>query len=371
LSSDGIRGAGFERIVAPPHRRRLDDGAGGGVGAGRGKAIEWNTSPAWTNDEGAIVADSPNQERLGQDLGLGGKLSERSPVRLLNRDGTFNVRRNTLSPFHPYNAYNTLLTLPVPRLLALMAAGYLAANLLFASLYWLAGPGAIAGTADGPLGRFEDCMFFSVQTLATIGYGRLVPSTRAANVLVSVEALVGLLGFAILSGLLFARFTRPTARISFSRNAIIAPYRDGWALMFRLANLRNHDLTDVHAIVSLARWIDEGGQRKRHFDQLALERPSIVFMPLHWVVVHPIDAASPFRGMTLESFGACDPEVVCLISAADETFAQTVHARTSYDKADIVWGARFRDMYLADTEHVAIDLTRLHDTEDVTPPVSL
>lgn len=315
------------------------------------------------------MADSPNQDRLGQDLGLGGKFSERSTARLLNRDGTFNVRRNNLSPFHPYNAYHTLLSLPIPRLLALMAAGYLATNLLFASLYWLAGPGAIAGTADGPFGRFEDCMFFSVQTLATIGYGRLVPTTRAANLLVSVEALVGLLGFAILSGLLFARFTRPTARIRFSRNAIIAPYRDGWALMFRLVNLRNHNLTDVHAVVSLARWIDDGsGRRTRRFDQLALERQSIVFMPLHWVIVHPIDDSSPFRGMTPEALGACDPEVVCLISAADETFAQTVHAKTSYDKTDIVWGARFRDMYLADAERVAIDLTRLHDTEPVTRP---
>jgi inward rectifier potassium channel len=314
------------------------------------------------------VADSPNQNRLGQDLGLGGKFSERSTARLLNRDGTFNVRRNNLSPFHPYNAYHTLLSLPIPRLLALMAAGYVATNLLFASLYWLAGPGAIAGTADAPLGRFEDCMFFSVQTLATIGYGRLVPIARPANLLVSVEALVGLLGFAILSGLLFARFTRPTARISFSRNAIIAPYRDGWALMFRLVNLRNHNLTDVHAVVSLARWIDDGGHRTRRFDQLALERQSIVFMPLHWVIVHPIDDTSPFRGMTPEALGASDPEVVCLISAADETFAQTVHAKTSYDKTDIVWGARFRDMYLADAEHVAIDLTRLHDTEPVPRP---
>ena len=317
------------------------------------------------------VAERPTQERLNQDLGLGGKLSERSRARLLNRDGTFNVRRNNLSAFHPYNAYNTLLSLPIPRLLGLMAAGYVAANLLFASLYWLAGPGAITGEASTPLGRFEDCVFFSVQTLATIGYGKLVPATRAANVLVGIEALVGLLGFAILSGLLFARFTRPTARIAFSRHAIIAPYQDGWALMFRLVNLRNHNLTDVHAVVSLARWVEEKGARRRRFDQLALERDAIIFMPLHWVVVHPITDGSPLRGLTPESLPASEPEVVCLISAADETFAQTVHAKTSYDKSDIVWGARFRDMYVADADRVAIDLTRLHDIEPVPPPASL
>jgi inward rectifier potassium channel len=317
------------------------------------------------------VAERPTQERLNQDLGLGGKLSERSRARLLNRDGTFNVRRNNLSAFHPYNAYHTLLSLPVPRLLALMAAGYLVVNLLFASLYWLAGPGAIAGEGSTPLGRFEDCVFFSVQTLATIGYGKLVPVTRAANVLVGIEALVGLLGFAILSGLLFARFTRPTARIAFSRNAIVAPYQDGWALMFRLVNLRNHNLTDVHAVVSMARWLEENGKRRRRFDQLALERDAIIFMPLHWVVVHPIGDGSPLRGLTPESLAASDPEVVCLISAADETFAQTVHAKTSYDKTDIVWGARFGDMYVTDADRVAIDLTRLHDIEPVPPPTAV
>ncbi len=317
------------------------------------------------------MADTPTQERLKQDLGLGGKLSERSRARLLNQDGTFNVRRNNLGPFHPYNAYHTLLSLPVPRLLALMVAGYVVTNLLFASLYWLAGPGALAGASASPLARFEACVYFSVQTLATIGYGKLVPNSRAANILVGIEALVGLLGFAIVSGLLFARFTRPSARIRFSRNAIVAPYENGWALMFRLANLRNHDLTDVHAVVSVARWVDENGRRRRRFDQLALERDAILFMPLHWVVVHPITDGSPLRGLTPETLAGGDPEVVCLISAADETFAQTVHAKTSYDKSDIVWGARFRDMYVTDADRVAIDLDRLHDVDPVPPPASL
>jgi inward rectifier potassium channel len=314
------------------------------------------------------VSESPQQQRLGEDLGLGGKLSERSRVRLLNHDGTFNVRRNDLGPFHPFNVYHTLLSLPVPRLLGLMAGYYVAVNLLFATLYWLAGSDALAGAASTPLRRFEDSLFFSVQTLATIGYGRLVPNTRIANILVALEALVGLLGFAILSGLLFARFTRPTAKIVFSRNAIIAPYDAGWALMFRLVNLRNHDLTDVRAVVSFAHWVEENGSRRRRFDLLHLERPSIIFMPLHWVIVHPIDAESPLRGVTLSSLSAADPEIVCLITADDETFAQTVHSRTSYDKADIVWGARFRDMYIFDEDHVAIDLTRLHDLDPVDGP---
>jgi inward rectifier potassium channel len=316
------------------------------------------------------MAESSEQERLHQDLGLGGKLSERSTVRLLNRDGTFNVRRNDFSAFHPYNAYHSLLSLSIPRLLGLIAAGYFVTNLLFASLYWLVGPDALLGASGSPLARFEDCFFFSVQTVATIGYGRLVPHTAFANLLVALEALVGLLGFALLSALLFARFTRPTAKISFSRNAIIAPYRNGWALMFRLVNLRNDDLTDVHVVVSFARWLDERGTRRRRFDQLTLEREFIIFMPLHWVVVHPIREDSPMRGFSEASLADADPEVICLVSGDDETFAQRVHAKASYDKADIVWGARFRDMYLGDTDKVAIDLTRLHDFDRVdAPPV--
>jgi inward rectifier potassium channel len=207
-----------------------------------------------------------------------------------------------------------------------------------------------------------------VQTLATIGYGRLVPVTHVANVLVGIEALVGLLGFAIISGLLFARFTRPTAKITFSDNALIAPYEGGWALMFRLVNLRNHDLTDVRAVLSYARWEEIDGERSREFDQLALERDSIIFMPLHWVIVHPITDKSPMRRLTEASFAASEPEFVCLITADDETFAQTVHSRTSYDAEDVVWGARFRDMYVADSDHVAIDMSRLHDYTRVDPP---
>ena len=317
------------------------------------------------------MPESSAQERLNQDLGLGGKMSERSRSRLLNHDGTFNVRRTTLGAFHPYNAYHTLLSMPVRKLLGLVASLYFGVNLVFASLYWLAGVSALAGAASSPFARFEDCFFFSVQTLATIGYGKLVPNTRVANALVSVEALVGLLGFAVLSGLLFARFTRPSARIAFSESAVIAPYGSGWALMFRLANLRKHDFTDVRAVVSFSRWVNENGQRRRRFNQLSLERAAIIFMPLHWVIVHPITDASPLKGLTQDELLVSDPEIVCLVSGHDETFAQTVHAKTSYDKHEIVWGARFQDMYLADIEHVAVDLSRLDAYDALDPPASV
>ena len=133
--------------------------------------------------------------------------------------------------------------------------------------------------------------------------------------------------------------------------------------MFRLVNLRNHDLTDVRAVLSVARWVDDNGRRRRHFDQLTLERDFIIFMPLN--------DTSPLRGLTPASFAAAEPEVVCVLSSHDETFAQTVPAKTSYDATDILWGARFRDSYRPDTDRVTIDLTRLHEVESVAPPPSL
>ena len=138
--------------------------------------------------------------------------------------------------------------------------------------------------------------------------------------------------------------------------------------MFRLVNLRNHDLTDVHAVVSLARWVEESGARRRRFDQLVLERDFIIFMPLHWVVVHPI--TDTLRGLTAESLAGADPEVVCMITADDDVRPDGAR-KSSYDKADIVWGARFRDMYLPEADRVTIDLGRLDDVEAVPPPSSL
>jgi inward rectifier potassium channel len=141
--------------------------------------------------------------------------------------------------------------------------------------------------------------------------------------------------------------------------------------MFRMVNLRSHNLTDVRAVVTCSRWVEENGARTREFDQLTLERSSIIFMPVHWVIVHPITDASPLKGLTREAFEASDPEVYCLVTADDETFAQTVHARTSYDQTEIVWGARFRDMYLAESGRVSIDVSRLHEYNPVAPPDAL
>jgi inward rectifier potassium channel len=305
------------------------------------------------------------REEIDSDLGLGSRIAQESRKRFLNRDGTFNAIRKGLPLLGSLNAFHSLTTMSWPRFHLLVVSSYFATNLLFAMIYLLCGPQALDGAQRGGAhGSFLDAFFFSVQTLATIGYGKITPRGIAANLVVSVEALVGLMGFALATGLLFARFSRPQARIVFSQLAVIAPYRGSRAFEFRLANARRNELLEVHATVSLARWEFHDGKPVRRFHELPLERRQVGFLPLHWVVVHPIDEGSPLHGQTPESLEAADAEFLILLSAVDETFSQTVHARSSYKWNEVVWGAKFADMFVrTDDGTVAVDMRRLHWVE--------
>jgi inward rectifier potassium channel len=310
-------------------------------------------------------------EDARSDFGFGTRVAQQSQRRLLNRDGSFNVVRAGVPFYRSLSPYHALLTTSWPRFFAVVAAGYFVVNLVFAALYLLCGPGALEGARGGSLAvRFEDAFFFSVQTLATIGYGRMTPFGTVANMLVTVEALLGLMGFALATGLLFARFSRPTARIVFSDRAVVGPFRGGRALMIRVANERSNQLTDVSAAVSLSRLEDSSAGRVRRFHDLRLDRARVVFLPLHWVIVHPIDDASPLHGVTAETFVSLEPEILVLVSGVDDTFSQAVHARSSYRAGEVVWEARFGDMFLRTEEEglVGVDLRKLHDVEPGDPP---
>jgi inward rectifier potassium channel len=300
-----------------------------------------------------------------RDLGFGGRVAQQARNRFLNRDGSFNVRREGLPFFRSLSAYHALLTLSWPRFFLLCAVGYFATNGVFAVAYLLCGPGALSGSTAVGLGpRLAEAFFFSVQTLATIGYGALSPNGIAANLVSAVEALFGLMGFALVTGLLFSRFSRPTPHITFSEKAVVAPFRGGEALMFRVANERSNQLTDVQARVILSRLEGPSDNRVRKFHDLSLDRAQVVFFPLHWVVVHPIDERSPLRGITPEGFQAADAELLILLSAMDETFFQTVHVRSSYKPPEIAWGMKFADMFLRREDGlVGIDMRKIHDLE--------
>ena len=309
-------------------------------------------------------ASTEPSEEENPDLGFGSVIARESRRRLLNRDGSFNVKRDGLRPLSSLSLYHFLLTVSWPRFLMLVGATYMAVNLLFAAAFLLCGPDALAGKVERG-GRFLNDFFFSVQTFATIGYGSITPATLGANLLVTLESVVGLLGFALATGLVFARFSRPTARILFSRHAIIAPYGDGQALMFRIANARSSQIIELEAKVMLSRF--EGSGKGRGFHNLPLERDRVAFFPLSWTIVHPIDEESPLWGITAADLVASRIEVLVLLTGIDEGFSQTVHARSSYDGDEIVWGARFANIFNPAREDgiLSIDIGRLHEIEDV------
>lgn len=286
------------------------------------------------------MSEGPRPDDSKQDLGFGSVVTRAASLRLLNRDGSFNVQRKGLGLLSAMSPYHALVTMSWLRFNGIVLFSYLAANMLFALGYLACGPQALAAPPDAGLGVFR-AFFFSVQTIATLGFGHIHPVGWAANTLVTLEALVGMLGFAVVTGLAFARFSRPTARLRFSLRAVIAPYRGGRALMFRLANLRRAELINLEAQV-LFTWM--GPEGRRSFDALPLERERVTFFPLVWTVVHPIGPDSPLAHATEESLRESDAELLVLLSAYDETFAQDVHARTSYRAEEMVVGARFRSI---------------------------
>jgi inward rectifier potassium channel len=261
--------------------------------------------------------------------------------------------------------YHWFLTLPLPAVAAMCVGGYVTLNLIFALLYFV-DSGAIAHARPH---SFADMFFFSVQTIATIGYGNMYPLTPYANGLVTVETVTGLLYFALITGLLFTRFSRPSARVKFSRNMVVSQYEGAPTLMFRMANERRNQILQagVHVTLLRAERSAEGVSMWRQRD-LKLVRGQSSFFSLSWMIFHRIDEHSPLFGETAETLRAKDAEIVVLLAGVDEVLSQTVYARHAYDAADIRWGYRFVDVLQvdgqgSDDERTLLDLTRFDDME--------
>src|SRR5215216_5320911 len=262
---------------------------------------------------------TPDDTARDYDLGFGSIVSRDSRQRLLNRDGSFNVIRSGLGRFESFAPYHQLLTVSWTTFLGVAAACYLLLNVVFAFAYMASGDEALVGTGGSMLGgSFGRAFFFSVQTFATIGYGQLAPNGLSANLLVTVEALVGLMYQALATGLLFARFARPTASVLFSRRAVIAPYNEGEALMFRIANRRRNEILQVEAQVLFSEMKPDGrGGATRQYSLLPLERNQVTFFPLSWTIVHPIDRDSPLAGKSAEDLRRTQAEILVLLSGTD------------------------------------------------------
>ena len=296
------------------------------------------------------------------DLGFGSVVGGRNEKRLLNRDGTFNPRRDGLPLLRSLSFYHYFLTITWPKFLLIVMAGYMGANSLFALLYLACGVDSLAGAEPTKLGGpFWRAFFFSVETIGTVGYGNIAPNNFPAHIVMTVESLTGLLMFALGTGILFSRFSRPTAALVFSNRAVVAPYRGYHALMFRVTNARSNQLVELEAKVLFSRI--EGMHRR--YDELKLERSKVTFFPLSWTVVHPIDEKSPMFGMTAVEFAAKDAEVMILLQGTDETFSTVVHSRSSYKPEEIFFGHRFVNLYNPIDENgvVSIDVRKLSQTE--------
>jgi len=299
-----------------------------------------------------------------RDLGFGSVVSETRNIRLLNKDGSFNVTRKGLGYWESLSLYHSMLTMSWTKFFSLLLLGYFVANLIFAGAYVACGPSALTG--DSGVRGFMQAFFFSIDTFATIGYGNVAPIGMAANVIVAIESFIGLGALALATGLLFARFSRPTAKIIFSKKAVFAPYKDISAFMFRITNARKNQLIELEAKLNFSRFEMVDGHMLRRFYQLPLERQKVVFFPLSWTVVHPIDEKSPLYGWSDRMLKEAGAEFLILLTGIDETFSQQVHSRSSYAADEIVWSAKFRNLYdHPEQANLAIDLSRFHSVEAV------
>ena len=307
-------------------------------------------------------------EREHRDLGFGSVVSRESRQRLLNPDGSFNVQRIGLPYVSSLNFFHVSLEMSWAKFLGIVLLLYFVSNIFFGFLYMLCGVGALVDTSSTPLDySFLRAFFFSVQTFATIGYGTIHPVGLLPNFLVTIESYYSLLVNALITGLVFARFARPTAVIKFSKHAVIAPFQNGKGFMFRMVNMRASQLIEVNLKVSVARFVEENGRVIRRFEPLELERNQVSFFPLALTVVHPITEESPLFGLTHEDLENSDAEFLILLTAIDETFAQPVHTRSSYKPTDIVWNAKFVNLYnkVHNDEPMSIDVRKLSIIEKV------
>jgi inward rectifier potassium channel len=309
------------------------------------------------NEPNPLPADI-NQET--RDLGFGSVLSREQRLRLLNRDGTFNVYRKRKSTWRSMFTYHGLLSMSAPAFVAGVTVTYVVLNVIFAVAFMLCGPKALQPVTEH---RFWQAFFFSVHTFATIGYGNIWPVGMAANFVVTLESIVGLLSFALATGLIYARFARPTAHIIYSENAIVAPYRGTTAFEFRIINGRRNQLINLEAVVILTRFEDKQGIKERQYHYLALERTNVTFFPLAWTIVHPINESSPLFGWTQEMLLKARAEFLILLAGTDEVFAQIVHSRSSYAADEVLWGFRFAKLFQEGDGVTTIDMRKFHMIE--------
>lgn len=299
-----------------------------------------------------------------QDLGFGSKIAK-SGDRLIRKDGTFNIiRKGKIN----WDAYQMFIEMSMRRFIFVTLSTFVLINAVFAVLFMLVGIEQLDGVPEGSvLSDFLYAFFFSIQTFTTVGYGAISPEGISANFIASLCALVGLITFATVTGLFFARFSKPRSHIAFSKRAILTPYQDGMSFQCRIVNKRDHKITNLKAQLTMT-WLEETKDgTRRLYAQLPLERNRIVLFPLNWTLVHPINSDSPMYGKTLNDLKKLHAEFLVMTTGFDESYNQIIHSNTSYICSELVTNVRFKLMYTSSVDDDEITTLNLDQLDDLVP----
>ncbi|MEO6406652.1 MAG: ion channel [Ferruginibacter sp.] len=291
--------------------------------------------------------------------------------RFLNKDGAANIHKTGLGILERFSWFHSMLAMKNAHFFIIILMFYVAVNLIFAAIYFFIGTEHLSGMQTHSNGqKFAEAFFFSAQTFTTVGYGRISPTGILTSGIAAFQALIGLLSFAVATGLMYGRFSKPVAYVKFSHNALIAPFKNGKGLMLRLAPFKNSILSEAEVRLTIGLVIEENGIVQNRFYPLDLELERVNTLNLSWTVVHPITENSPIYDFTREDFTNCKGEVIVFLKAFDDMFSNTVVARSSYTFGEIIYGAKFLPMFHQDQEHnrTVLDLDKLNDhkTMDLT-----
>lgn len=303
--------------------------------------------------------------KVDDNTGFGASSSNQAQ-RLINKDGTYNVTRTGESYFNRLNSYHDLIALSWTKFNFIVIGVYLIMNLFFTLIYWYIGVEHLGGMiAQNEKEKFLEAFFFSCQTFSTVGYGRINPQGYLTSAVASFESLVGLMSFALVTGLIYGRFARPNIKLLSSENAIIAPFKEGKALMFRIANARKNALIELEVTLLVSLLTPDNPSVQ--FIPLKLERKSITALALSWTIVHPIDEESPLYNLTLKDYEDIDLQLLFYIKGFDESYSQTVHTRVGYSYKEILWGKKFVPMYARSESGntTILELKKLNETVDI------
>jgi inward rectifier potassium channel len=317
-----------------------------------------------------LIMPFKRNRNLKTEINTGfGAASAYSAGRYFNREGGPNIAKRGVNILNRYSWYHTMLEMSRTKFLILIFLFYILINLVFAGIYYVIGVEHLAGL-NLTNNSFAEVFFFSTQTFTTVGYGRIAPVGFFTSAVATLEAFLGLLSFAIATGLFYGRFSRPRAFLKFSDHALISPYQEGIALMFRMAPFKDNRLSDAEVKLTLALRLEENGKLTNKFFGLDTEISKVNALALSWTVVHPINEKSPLSEMTAEDLVSTNAEVLVFVKAYDDVFANTVMSRTSYVASEVIWGGKFKIMYYPNDERTMtiLDLDMINDYDRVNLP---